>query len=359
MNIGIFVPTLRFGGGERVAVNLINGLVKYDCFNIKVFVYDKKQVDYKIDERAEIISINEETDVSSIYRKLFSFISKIKKIRSKLKKYKIDVALSIMTSMNILTLLSNQSAKVIVTEHNIIRDNKSIFNYIVIIMMKFLYIKSDKIVAVSNGVRDSLKTILKDCNIDVIYNPLDINDIRLNSLESLDCKFDNYILGVGRLTKQKGFDILIKSFSRLSDKNIKLVIIGNGEEKESLQSLVKKLCLSSKVIFLGFQKNPYKYMKNSSCFVLSSRWEGFGLVLAEAMISGAKVVSFDCKSGPAEILENGKIGYLAEPESIEDLSSKIEICLKNNFYKEEVEERIKEFDISYVVDKYYNLIMSV
>lgn len=358
MKIGIFVPTLRFGGGERVAANLINGLVKYENLDVKVFLYDKKQVNYKIDDRVEIISIEEPTDIVSIVKKPVAFINKARKIKSVINEYNIDVVISVMTSMNILTLLANTNAKVIITEHNVIREERKFSYKIMLLMMKHLYKKANKIIAVSDGVKNSLKGLVSDLDVSVIYNPLDITEIKNMSLENIESQYGNYILGVGRLTKQKGFDILIKAFSKIDNKNIRLLLLGDGEEKENLESLVKEFSLKERVTFLGFQDNPYKYMKNSACFVLSSRWEGFGLVLTEAMASGAKVVSFNCKSGPSEILDNGEIGYLAKAENIDDLARNIELCLHdNNTNNSKIEKKLKDFETTYILNKYYNIIV--
>jgi len=105
------------------------------------------------------------------------------------------------------------------------------------------------------------------------------------------------------------------------------MILGEGEERPSLEALVRKLELEKHVALPGFVANPYKYMKRAAVFVLSSRWEGFGNVLVEAMATGTPVVSTDCPSGPAEILENGKWGRLVPVGDVSALALAIEAAL--------------------------------
>jgi glycosyltransferase involved in cell wall biosynthesis len=356
IKLAILVPTLRFGGGERVAANLINGLSRFSELEIVVFVYDEKQIDYDVASEILIVSINEPTDIHIFLPKISSFIRKIFKIRRQLKKHRVDIALSIMPSMNLLLTLSFLKVKKIITVHNIIRERQSYTYKIISMLQKVFYRQADKVIAVSQGVKQSLLRLEPSLEIEVIYNPLNLEEIKEKSNEKIKENIGKYIIGVGRLTEQKGFDLLVKAFSKLSNKNLNLVIIGDGVKKDELEKQVNNLGLEKRVFFLGFNENPYKYMKNSECFVLSSRWEGFGLVLAEAMATGAKVVSFDCKSGPAEIVSSEEIGSLAEAENVVDLVSKIEMRLSTESDLIKVKERINEFEIKTVSEKYYNLI---
>ena len=357
IKLAVLVPTLRYGGGERVASNLINGLSKFHDLEIVVFVYDKNQIDYDVTNKSLVVSINEPTDINGFIPKISSFLRKIIKVRRNLKKYEIDVAVSVMPSMNMLLILSFLKVKKIITVHNIIRKKQS-FNYKIISLLQgYLYKKADQVIAVSQGVKDSLLDLQPSLAVDVVYNPLDLEEIKKKSDERLDERLGKYIIGVGMLTEQKGFDLLIDAFSKLPDQKLNLVILGDGIKKIDLEKKVRDLDLENRVIFLGFSENPYKYMKNSECFVLSSRWEGFGLVLVEALAASAKVVSFDCKSGPAEIILSPEIGSLALVENADDLASKIEerLLIESNFNK--IEERLKEFEITTVTKIYYNLIL--
>lgn len=194
---------------------------------------------------------------------------------------------------------------------------------------KIVYPRATKIVAISNGVKSELINLLNLSpeKINVIYNPsLTKNKIR-KSYEEINHRWFTsnefpVVVGVGRLVKQKDFSSLIKAFHILRKKKAcKLIIIGDGEEKNTLLNLIQELDLENEIDLLGFKENPHPYMRLADLFVMSSAWEGFGNVLVEAMAYGTPVISTDCFSGPAEILENGKIAPLVKVGDIHAMAS--------------------------------------
>jgi glycosyltransferase involved in cell wall biosynthesis len=130
---------------------------------------------------------------------------------------------------------------------------------------------------------------------------------------------EKYILSVGRLTKQKNFTFLINAFSELEKKitDLKLVIIGEGEEKKRLYSLIEKKKLKNKVILIGYTDNIYHYYNNSLCFVLTSLWEDPGFVLIESGYCNKIVISSDCPSGPKELIAQDA-GFLFKTNVLSD-----------------------------------------
>lgn len=176
------------------------------------------------------------------------------------------------------------------------------------------YKKFETIIAVSETVGTNFKnTYGLDC--DVIYNPIDSEDIIRKSKAECELNKTNKvrIISVGRLVYQKCFGRLIRSFKRLIDDglDVELIILGEGEEKKELQRLISDLNLENKIHLYGFKKNPYSWMKQSDVFVCSSLYEGFSLVIAEAMVLGLPIVSTNC-SGPNELLDFGKYGLLVD-----------------------------------------------
>ncbi len=185
-----------------------------------------------------------------------------------------------------------------------------------------------------------------------IYNPIDFENIEklseakeelpLKERKLLDSK---YICSVGRLDEgQKDFTTLIKVYSNLVKKGIieeKLVIVGDGPHKNSLETLVKDLNVEKEVIFLGKKSNPYIWIKNSKLFILSSKYEGFPTVLIEALVLNVPTVSSNCLTGPKEILETGKYGKLFEVgNEIELERMTIDVLNNPNYIK--TREYIKE-----------------
>ena len=171
------------------------------------------------------------------------------------------------------------------------------------------------------------------------------------SINNLDLKKNEYFLSIGRLTKQKNFIFLIKCFSKLvkDHTDIKLVIIGNGEEKEKINKFIKTNNLEKKIILLSYQKNVFKFLKNCRAFILSSLWEDPGFVLVEAMVSDCVVLSSNCPNGPKEIIEK-KNGVLFISNSETDFISKFKYLInlsyeEQKFLRINAKKRIKNYSI--------------
>ena len=183
---------------------------------------------------------------------------------------------------------------------------------------------------VSKGIADEIFTMTGHWDkIKVIYNPVTDDKILKMAEKKVDHEwFRNpyipIILMVGRLSKTKDQPTLFKALSLIVEKQpARLVIVGSGTEEHKLKKLADKLNLSKNILFLGFQDNPYKYMKKASVFVLSSLQEGFGNVIVEAMACGTPVVATDCKSGPSEIIQDGINGLLVPPQDQISLANAI------------------------------------
>jgi glycosyltransferase involved in cell wall biosynthesis len=165
------------------------------------------------------------------------------------------------------------------------------------------------------------------------------------------------ILSVGRLTSQKDFCTLIKAFAKVRQTNpSRLLILGDGEDRSALETLVDQLGLREDVSLPGFVANPYPYMTRADVFVLSSRWEGLPGVLIEALYCGAPLVSTDCPSGPREILADGKYGKLVPVGNMDRLAQAIEATL--NSKKVCVpQESWARFTLEVVVDQYLSVLL--
>mgnify|MGYP003984370883 FL=1 len=186
-------------------------------------------------------------------------------------------------------------------------QNKSLSSWIIKILIKKIYPLAKILISNSYGVANDLKKNFNIKNsIKVIYSPIDIGFIRNISNQKCDI-FENdkriKFITVGRLDAGKNHQMMIKSFSKLSDINTVLYILGDGILKQELEELVYKLNLKNRVIFLGFDNNPYKYLSKADIFLFSSNFEGFPTVLIEALACSLPIVSTDCLNGPREILD--------------------------------------------------------
>lgn len=196
------------------------------------------------------------------------------------------------------------------------------------------YLRHAGVIAVSNGLADELVDWLNLPRelVSVVYNPVVTPDIDRLADEPVDHPFFHapappVLLSAGRMTEQKDFPTLLRAFALLRTRRpCRLVLLGEGKEKASLERLIDELDIAADVSLPGFTRNPYAFMRRSDVFVLSSRWEGFGNVLAESLAVGLPVVATDCPHGPREILLDGRLGPLvppADPIALADAIGKI------------------------------------
>ena len=156
-----------------------------------------------------------------------------------------------------------------------------------------------------------------------------LNEYRENKFDRIDTENfnkNNSIVAIGRLTRQKNFQFLVKSLQNIliKYKNLNFFIIGDGEEKEEIIKLIEKLNLKNRIFLLGYKKNVFPYLRACKCFILSSLWEDPGYVLIEAAFSNATIISSDCPNGPKSILQDGKAGFLFKNNSKSDFFKKFE-----------------------------------
>lgn len=202
-------------------------------------------------------------------------------------------------------------------------------------LWKSLYLKADIIITLTQKTRDELVCFFnfKD-KIVFISNPIINDNLLQKSNEFFDDKLflnNKIILGVGRYTRQKDFITLIKAFNIVQKKinGLKLVILGEGEDRNKLQDLINDFNLRDKVILYGFVDNPYKYIKHASLFVLSSLWEDPGHVLIESAYLRVPIVATNCPNDVDIFLSNGRAGYLCKIGDEEDMAKKMEEAIEN------------------------------
>ncbi|CAA9200804.1 glycosyltransferase [Flavobacterium collinsii] len=183
-------------------------------------------------------------------------------------------------------------------------------------LCKLIY-GNQKIVGVSKAIKEALLQRKISKKVDYIYNPVNLESINVLKDDSIEEINTDYILAVGRLNGIKQFDQLIIAYSKsiLPKEGVKLIIIGTGTEEENYKVLCSQLGLENLVEFKGFLKNPFPYYKNAYCTVLCSRNEGFPNVLIESLACRTPVISFDCYTGPSEIIINGHNGLLVEDQN--------------------------------------------
>ena len=224
----------------------------------------------------------------------------------------------------------------------------------------WVYQRCHAVVAVSQGVRDDVLQKFK-CpahKVFAVYNPvLRSEDLMCQTSKSTPSQASPRIVALGRLTRQKGFDILIDAMAQIPQP-WHLEIWGDGEDRQALQQAIHRHGLHQHIRLCGHTHQPLRVLRNADLFVLSSRYEGFGLVLVEALASLCTIVSTDCPHGPKEILENGKYGFLVENENPKALADGIQSALKKNisFSPENLLNRANDFSVVISTDQWESIL---
>lgn len=265
-------------------------------------------------------------------------------------------------------LLANATARVVITNHinaslsirNTPKLQEKLYPHLLRVFQRTAY----AIVAVSSGAADDLahRTGIRRERITVIYNPVFHPGIEILKAQPLDHPWfaagqPPVVLAAGRLTLQKDFATLLQAFSSVrQNRPVRLVILGEGELREPLVALAKDLHIDADFNLPGFINNPYAYMARCRVFVVSSAWEGFGNVLVEAMASGSQIVSTDCPSGPAEILEKGKYGRLVPVGDPNAMATAIQAALDHPLSTDLLLRRAQTFSVEAATEKYLQAI---
>jgi len=228
--------------------------------------------------------------------------------------------------------------------------------------MRLVKHRADAFVCISKGMIDEYKTIFKNTAFECIYNVVSDNQTRLKMEEKVEEEWIvnspvPIIVGAGRLSPEKGFPDLILSIKELKKSmDVRLAILGEGPMRDELEDLIKEEQLESSVKLLGFKENPLKYFKKADVFVLSSYLEGFGNVLVEAMMCGCTPVATNCPTGPEDILQNGKYGYIVPMHDPKKMAIGIRNAIENPKSPIELHEGLKRFTEDAVFKQYQRVL---
>jgi len=374
----IIIHSLKKGGGaERVVSNLTIQLSKKYNINI-LTIYDFKNLYPYV---GNYYSLKENLGLIRNLLNSLKFYTIIRPIRiyKLIRQISPDIIISNMELTNIYTILSKfifrfKIPLIIVTHTNPKIAYRKGKKYIRILLKIFYSLKlTDKIITVSKKIRKILEFEfgIKKNKLKTIYNSIDlerINELKRERLfKSKEIfKHDNLIkfISIGSLRKVKGHKYLIDAFSEVKEQvpNSKLVIIGEGPLRRKLEKRIKKKNLVNDVFLLGLKKNPYKYLAKSDIFVFSSLYEGFGIVLLEALSCEIPIISTDCETGPREILDNGKYGLLVKVKDIDGLRNKMILLAKDkgliNYYTKDSLKRAEFFNKKRIMKKWIEIIES-
>ena len=361
------LPHLHKGGMQRAVSNI--SLALPDEFIQYVGFFGTDNPGFKFNAKMHNFNIDGSLKTGPVKKVINAFL-RLQALRRFVYNNQIDIVVSFGEIANLYNLITYHKAKKIISSR--VSLNESIYGGIYGCLYKGLikicYPFTDLLVAVSEDLgRQMSKLIKNNGKIKYIPNLYHVRDIRNLSQEDLPEKFSflenkRFILNVGTLTFQKGQDDLLKIFANISkiDKDLLLVILGQGEWKEYLQEQSVRLGISERVVFVDFEKNPYRYMAKATVFCFPSRYEGFPNALIEAMICGAPVVAFDCPTGPREILGDSEFGILIENRSLEKASEAICAFLDDDLLKKKFQQlsliRSNNYSAEHIIQKWVDLL---
>lgn len=313
--IAMFLADLQGGGAERMMLSLAAGFRNHGA-QVELIVADA--VGPFVDEIPTAVCVH---DLASggVSRALPALVRFLRRERP-------DLLLTSLHHASVIALiaraLSRTSVPVFVREANTPSRRERTWRrpkrWISAELMRRLYARADGVIAVSQGVADDMHAFygLPPDDIAVLYNPVVTPEIAERARAVPDHPWFEgagppVVLAAGRLHPQKDFATLIRAIAKLRDTTaVRLIIVGEGDERAALEALVGELGLEGEVSLPGFVPNPFAYMSRATVFALSSRWEGLPGALIQAMACGCPVVATDCRSGPAEILDGGRYGEL-------------------------------------------------
>ena len=341
---------VKFSKEDKYNVSLIDAIGEWDEYKNTI---NKKISIIKLSKIKMINHLPKNSFIKSRLSYMIIFFWSFFKLKKLVNNNKPDFLLiHLMTSLPIfLSLFLNRNTKIILRISGLPK-----VNFIRYFFWKIFSKRIFKVTCPTKSTYDYIlkKKIFKKEKMEILSDPIiDLKEYRFKKNEKIDFKeLENkkYIVGIGRLTKQKNFELMINFFKKISNTHphLNLVIIGEGENKTKLEKLSISLDVENRIYFLGYQKNVFKYLARAECFILTSLWEDPGFVLAEAALTGIPIISSECPNGPKEIIQNN--GFLFRNNDLDDLLIRFREFLnanKKDIFKNKVilKKRIRKFTL--------------
>lgn len=353
MKRGIFIlSNLHAGGAEKVILHLLRNLDRAK-FSVTLLVLQSEgELLAEVPEWIDLRVLNVRHTRNSFF-----------KILRVLRTEKSDFVLSTLTHLNILLCIIGfvVPVKIVIRESNVL--SQLISSKIQKLLYRILINRADLVIAQSEDMMiDLIKNFKCDkSRIVKIHNPVDINLIQDKCKEELPDKYRNkkFLLSVGRLSYQKGYDLLINTFAKLPHKDYYLFILGQGADELALKQLSLNLGVNDKVLFIGYDSNPYKYMAKADFFISSSRFEGFPNVVIEALACGCPVVANSYRGGINEILkDNDQLGIIIDITDVESFVSALNRLQRVDIIS--MKKHIREqYEVKSIVTKYQDVLQAL
>lgn len=322
--IAIVIYSLKRDGAEKVVAVLSQQFARLG-HQVTVIAFDGRDIGYEIG--GELIDLALPSHPKpGFLRKALTLVMRAWRLRHVYRQSQFDRIIAVMESAAFPSILTGYNT--IVSNH----CNPDIyFTRYEWLLARILYPRAKNVVMVSKQGEQSLQQRLNLHNLHCIYNPVDFSELgRLATKEPAISMDGEYIIAVARLEKQKRLDRLITAFAESDLKQtLKLLVLGEGSLRQALQQQIKALQLTDRVILAGNVANPFPNIRAARFLVLSSDHEGFPMVLIEALALGKPVISTDCETGPAEIINSGQNGFLVPLHDTAGLAKAMDVLNQN------------------------------
>lgn len=308
-NIAFLIYSLTSGGAERVLTTLANKFVNQ--YNVTIITLAESDSFYKLNPLIEIFNCGSQTNENSKFQTIKNHFKTLKIIGEIIKLKKIDLLIGFTTSVNVFTIIAarkNKIPSIISERNNPVADPP---NLLWKTLRNFYYKYANYLVVQTVSNKQFFHKIMPSDKVVIIKNPIATVLAEKRILQAGISK-DNIILSVGRLDANKAQDLLIKAYAKIPNAGWQLIIIGDGDKKQSYETLTKELNISDKVIFLGNISKVHDYYNKASIFVFTSKSEGFPNALAEALYFGIPSISTNCPHGPSDLIEHNVNGILID-----------------------------------------------
>ncbi len=329
--LALVIHALNTGGAERVMASMANHWAEQDV-DVTLITLDTRDTDrFSLHHNVHRVSLGLMRESKYPWQAVWNNFARIRCLRRVIRDTGAEHVVSFTDKMNVLTLLASarQRWKVIVTERSDPRRQKMGTGWE--LLRRFTYPRCSALVVQTESVAEYARRLVRKRPVYVIPNAVmpPAGQAALGESERSDHRV---VSAMGRLSAEKGFDLLIKAFAKIADKHPDwgLRIAGDGDERWQLEHIIESKGLTERVELCGWVDQPYAFLRDASLFVLPSRYEGFPNALLEAMACGLPVVSFGCDSGPSEIVRHETDGLLVPPEDVEALAQALDRVMSSS-----------------------------
>jgi glycosyltransferase involved in cell wall biosynthesis len=358
LRLALVISSLSSGGAERVMSVMANYWAER-AWKVTLITLDSTTSDfYRLHQRVDRVALGLMEESSNAFIGIRNNVLRIARLRNAIQAAKPDVVISFIDRVNVLTLLATWQLplRTVIMEHTHPegRDVGSSWN----VLRRLTYPTADLIGVLTERARPWAQRYAKMKPVFVMPNPVSIADQNVKG----DVELAHFvkapqnahiIVSMGRLIREKGFDLLLAAFAKVfqSRPELRLVVLGEGVERPVLEQFAADLGIAFYVSFPGRISNPWPLLRQADLFILSSRHEGFPLALCEAMACGLPVISFDCPSGPREIIRDDVDGVLVAPENVDALSEAINKLMCDEAKRKRLAARAPEVIQRFGLDK--------